>query len=148
MKAISLWQPWSSAIAVGVKHNETRSWVTPYRGPIAIHAGRRADWNLEEFFDQMMLRGDFKQAMERANLHSFTMLPKGAVVAVADLVEIVSTEMAWAKGLPELERLLGDYSQGRYAWRLANVRPLREPYFARGCQGLFDVPDAELTSRL
>lgn len=33
MKAISLWQPWASAIAVGAKRVETRSWATKYRGP-------------------------------------------------------------------------------------------------------------------
>ena len=38
MKAITIWQPWAEFIAAGVKHNETRSWATKYRGPIAIHA--------------------------------------------------------------------------------------------------------------
>ncbi|HVM07165.1 MAG TPA: ASCH domain-containing protein [Acidimicrobiales bacterium] len=40
MKAISLWQPWASLIAYGVKTIETRSWSTPYRGRIAIHAAK------------------------------------------------------------------------------------------------------------
>lgn len=39
-KAISLWQPWASLIAYGVKTIETRSWSTSYRGPIAIHAAK------------------------------------------------------------------------------------------------------------
>ena len=34
MKAPSLWQPWASAIAVGAKRVETRSWPTNYRGPL------------------------------------------------------------------------------------------------------------------
>lgn len=38
MKAITIWQPWASLIACGVKQYETRSWPTKYRGPIAIHA--------------------------------------------------------------------------------------------------------------
>jgi activating signal cointegrator 1 len=38
MKAISIWQPWASLIAIGAKKYETRSWETSYRGPIAIHA--------------------------------------------------------------------------------------------------------------
>ncbi len=41
MKALSLWQPWASLIALGVKTIETRSWATNYRGPLAIHAGLR-----------------------------------------------------------------------------------------------------------
>ena len=35
MKAISLWQPWASAVALGSKRVETRSWSTSYRGPLA-----------------------------------------------------------------------------------------------------------------
>jgi hypothetical protein len=38
MKALSLWQPWATLVALGVKKLETRSWSTTYRGPLAIHA--------------------------------------------------------------------------------------------------------------
>jgi len=41
MKALSLWQPWASAIALGSKRIETRGWATSYRGPLAIHAAKR-----------------------------------------------------------------------------------------------------------
>lgn len=40
-KALTLHQPWASLIALGVKTIETRSWSTKYRGPLAIHAGKR-----------------------------------------------------------------------------------------------------------
>ncbi len=48
MKAISLWQPWASAIGPHPeqKHLETRSWQTPYRGWLAIHAAKR--WTKEQ----------------------------------------------------------------------------------------------------
>ena len=41
MKAITLWDPWASAMALELKRNETRGWSTPYRGPLAIHAAKR-----------------------------------------------------------------------------------------------------------
>lgn len=41
MKALTLWQPWASLIAVGAKTIETRGWATNYRGPLAIHAAKR-----------------------------------------------------------------------------------------------------------
>lgn len=41
MKAITLWQPWASLIAVGAKTIETRGRQTHYRGPLAIHAATR-----------------------------------------------------------------------------------------------------------
>lgn len=40
MNAISLWQPWASLVAAGIKRIETRSWGTNFRGPIAIHAAK------------------------------------------------------------------------------------------------------------
>lgn len=41
MKVPSLWQPWASAIALGLKTWETRGWATSYRGLIAIHAAKQ-----------------------------------------------------------------------------------------------------------
>src|ERR1700694_3122793 len=41
MKALSLWQPWASLIAMGLKEFETRHWATSYRGPLVIHAAKR-----------------------------------------------------------------------------------------------------------
>lgn len=32
----------------------------------------------------------------------------------------------------------GDFSPGRYAWKLENVRTI-EPFPVKGCQGLFEV---------
>lgn len=40
MKALSLWQPWATLIAIGAKQYETRGWSTPYRGPLIIHAAK------------------------------------------------------------------------------------------------------------
>ena len=41
MRAISLWQPWASVVALGSKRIETRHWSTGHRGPLAIHAAKR-----------------------------------------------------------------------------------------------------------
>ena len=40
MKALTITQPWATLIAIGAKRFETRGWSTPYRGPLAIHAGK------------------------------------------------------------------------------------------------------------
>jgi hypothetical protein len=146
MKAISLWQFWASAIALRLKWNETRSWATNHRGPIAIHAAKKDTPILRGCFDSMMCRADFGQRFRAANLNCFSMLPKGAVVAVAELVEVLPTEIMLKRGIvSDLEMNLGDYGINRFAWRLENIQPLREPYFIAGHQGLFDVPDEILT---
>lgn len=48
MKGITLWQPWASAIACGVKTHETRSWKTRFRGPIAIHAAKHVPQKIRD----------------------------------------------------------------------------------------------------
>ena len=41
MKALTLWQPWASLVALGHKRIETRCWSTKYRGDLAIHAAAK-----------------------------------------------------------------------------------------------------------
>lgn len=41
MMTLSVRQPWASLIAWGDKTIEHRSWETPYRGPLLIHASGR-----------------------------------------------------------------------------------------------------------
>ena len=44
-------------------------------------------------------------------------------------------------GATELERSVGDWQPGRYAWKLENVRPIAEPIPYRGKQGLTVIRD-------
>jgi hypothetical protein len=39
---------------------------------------------------------------------------------------------------PEPERSFGDYTPGRYAWILTNIKPLPAPIPAKGALGLWD----------
>lgn len=41
MKAITLYEPWASLMAIGAKVNETRPSRTRHRGDICIHAAQR-----------------------------------------------------------------------------------------------------------
>ena len=41
MKVLSLQEPWASLIKENIKHIETRSWKTNYRGELFIHASKR-----------------------------------------------------------------------------------------------------------
>lgn len=49
MKALTIYQPWATLIAIGAKHIETRSWSTKYRGPLAVHAGKVLDHEVYGF---------------------------------------------------------------------------------------------------
>jgi activating signal cointegrator 1 len=130
MKTITLWQPWASLLAAGDKRIETRSWATSYRGPLAIHAATRSPrWAL-----QLMGQPPFNVSALASR--TYPLLPAGAIVAVADLADVVPITAANIPGEPELS--FGDYAPGRYAWHLANVRMVSEPIPAKGSQGIWE----------
>jgi len=157
MRAISLWQPWASAIAVNAKRVETRGWPTSYRGPLAIHAAQRlvksellhyaSCWNWCGALAPM------GWAM-RMEAKPWDLLPFGAVVATCTVVDCRPSESFTEEEIdtprrPEgqhadlwnwTEREMGDFGPGRYGWTLDEVRRLPTPIPYRGAQGFFQVP--------
>lgn len=56
IKALTVWQPYASLIALGLKTEEIRRWWTRHRGPLAIHAGQqinRAFYANEEIYQAL-----------------------------------------------------------------------------------------------
>jgi hypothetical protein len=140
MKALSLHQPWASLVALEQKQLETRSWQTDYRGPLLIHAAKR--WTMEQrrlVLDDGSTGKAFRAALCPAYGNPDA-LPLGCFVALVDLVEVFPVEKV-ALFISHKERRFGDYSGGRFAWKLENVRRLAEPIPARGYQALW-TPDA------
>ena len=134
MKIISLHQPWASLIACGAKQIETRSWRTEYRGPIAIHAAKT--WT-------PALRDMAGSHPSIVYLPSYPWEPPlGCIVAVAQLVGVFSTDTfsTMPMNCGPHEREFGDYSKGRWAWILKDIRPLTTPYPYKGSQGLRYLP--------
>jgi hypothetical protein len=143
VKAFSLWQPWASLMAAGLKTIETRSWSTAYRGPLAIHAAKRPlTVDEHELIHRWV-------GMKLLSLDWLTMrLPFGAIVAVVELVNCLRTidlVASWYqdKHFPN-EQEFGNYTAGRWAWTTRDLRPLAQPVPWRGAQGLLDVPDVIL----
>lgn len=146
MKALSLIQPWASLVAHGIKRIETRSYAIGHRGPLAIHASKKAPLEAREF------ARDIGTLLTGIGYESFEDLPLGAVLATVDLVRVERIEPLKMNGsrafatpdgkafepIGELEQLLGNYRVGRFAWFLENVTPLEAPEPARGFPGLWD----------
>lgn len=140
MKAISLWQPWASAIALGAKTIETRSWSTSYRGPIAIHAAKRTNELIEIFVKNSELYADVRALREFQGKKIAEAFPLGSVVATARLVDCLPSEKI--TDLSSSNLILGDFSPGRFGWILKDIKALPEPLPYRGRQGLFEIPDS------
>lgn len=161
MKAITLTQPWATLVALGAKSFETRSWSTPYRGPIAIHAAKGLGpvggaAGLVSFWWREPFHTVLAEAGYSADLDHD--LPRGAIVAVAELYTVLdSTEAADSlrfgiesdndfieqadRAQAALELAFGDYSPGRFAWVFEFVKTIADPIACRGALGLWDVPD-------
>jgi hypothetical protein len=135
MKALTLWQPWATLIAIGAKPYETRSWKTAYRGPLIIHAARR----LTRLDRQNCQTEPFRGRLLAQGFETPDDLPRGAAVAVGDLITVAPTEVLRTT-LTQDELPFGDYRDNRYAWKLANVHRFSEPIPARGSQGLWNWP--------
>lgn len=136
LKAITLWQPWASLVAAGVKRNETRSWATSYRGPLAIHAAKCTPAWVWELINK---DPDLRELMSRAfGHHDVAKLPSGVLLCTTDLWACVPVDEMAIGELSETEKLCGNYSSGRFAWCLKDAKPLPEPIPARGRQGLWE----------
>ena len=88
MKALTLYQPWATLVAIGAKKIETRSWPTKYRGTIAIHAGLNKRYCGMKSKDYICGNEPFNDVLKAAwdRLHDpLDFMPLGAVVAVCDV---------------------------------------------------------------
>lgn len=163
MKAITLWQPWATLVAIGAKKIETRSWSTSYHGPLAIHAAIRIPGsavklldpglnnyayeknNIVEFpFLEALRNGGYSHPSWLEGNRIYINLPLGCIVAICDLTgcfEIYSSYEVFC--LPEGEKAFGDYTPGRFMWALANVRRIEEPIPVKGRQGLWEWTEAQ-----
>ena len=128
MKAISLYQPYASAMALGWKRNETRHWQTSYRGPLLIHAAKRVvGWpsiSIQALFDEIaFLPSD---------------LPLGVILCKVDLVDC---KKIFLHNRPRgIERILGNYTPGRFMWITDNLE-IFDPIPYRGRQRLFNIEE-------
>ncbi len=163
VRLLSLWQPWATLVAIGAKTIETRSWQTPYRGKIAIHASlntpaeQRALCYSDPFFKPLYhhVRPQFEAGASQQGNAIYRMLPKGCIVATCDLIDCWQVSgtpkpyygpylgydahggnKVWTVPPPEPELNFGNYAPGRWAWILDNIKPLAEPLPWKGAQGL------------
>lgn len=159
IRGLSITLPWALLIAILAKIIETRSWSTPYRGLVAIHASK----GFPKDCQALCHREPFSTALIDAGVsHRPETMPAGMVIAVARLEVVLASEdilagwdrvagrredaAAWAAR----EMAFGDFSEKRFGWFWSDLVKLKTPVPAKGALGLWkftDQPDAEAAIR-
>lgn len=132
MLALSIHQPWAHAILHLGKSVENRTWSTPYRGPLLIHAAKsRASydcWTPKRWQEGFL-----------CELPPWESLAKGAIVGRVELVDCVRVDPGRPGFLPGVGPNV--WVEGPVCWVLRNPVAFEVPVPYRGMQQLFEVPD-------
>lgn len=141
MKALTLWQPWASLVAMGEKKIETRCWTTKYRGELAIHSAAAfpPSWlgksrESQEFNQEL---ADVFNCRTTLASNEVRALPRGSVLCIVRLVSIEETAIA-RELLDQRELIFGNYEDGRYAWYFEMLERLEQPIPAKGNRMLWN----------
>jgi hypothetical protein len=131
MKVLSLQQPWATLVIIGAKIFETRGWNTNRRGRILIHASKSKEMGLP-----VIHLPPFKKFIP-----DFNSLPFGAIIGEVGIEYTIQTENMRKNliGTDELE--FGDYSTGRWAYRLTNPVAFKAPIPCKGSLSFWDCPE-------
>ena len=148
MKGLTLFDPWATLVVLGEKQFETRSWQTSHRGLLAVHVSKNRPREAKRFDDIE----PFRSALGH-NYHNLGYRHPGCIIGTVEVVgcyptgSIVMAEGTDQQSGPDYlryvgsrEEAFGDFTHGRYAWKLANPRRLAAPIPCTGHQGLWAVP--------
>lgn len=161
MRAVTLTQPWATCSVVCLpdadppKQHETRSWPPPKALlplELAIHAGKVCPPDVRDaLIDEGLLvepystivslleyttRDPWRQS--RGQQTNVRELPLAAVVGVVTVTKVYKTTGVSPESF---DGDLGDFTIGRFAWKMENAIALHRPVPCRGFQGIWQLPD-------
>lgn len=125
IKAWSVRQPYATLIMLGLKQIETKTKTTKFRGTVMVHASSTM--------------GPRERAVAIREGFDPDALPRGVLLGS---VEIVDSQRVEDLKVDAVERSVGDYSAGRWGWKLQNARPLASPVTCAGALSFWKVPAA------
>lgn len=132
MKVLSLTEPCATLIKEKKKLIETRSWQTTYRGELYIHAS------------STKIPKAWKENKEFMDIIGDTPLNYGNIICKCNLVNCVYMTKEYVETMRKenlQEYICGDFSEGRYAWILENVQPLKAPIPVKGHLGIWNYEE-------
>ena len=157
VKVISLYQPWATLVVIGAKKFETRSWKTNYRGPLLIHASKRftkaeqslcAEWPFRKYVQNSALptgaivgRVDLTDCMPTEEWLKQNTQPTGPVARLVEQDLSKGVEL-FLKQTSAEEWEFGDFSYGRFAWKLENPVAFEASIPAKGSLGIWELSES------
>lgn len=133
-RVISLWQPYASFIAWGIKRYETRHWYPrslPEGSTLLIHSAKRKPKD----YEMRLFNGHcFKDVWQEHNIASLEDLDYGVILCATKFIKAHSTDILQVSAC---EKLVGNYQPSRYAWELELLKVANPPILARGQQGIW-----------
>lgn len=155
MKALTIWQPWATLIAIGAKPYEFRGWMAPSwvcGKRIAIHAGARqvkrsevedllARLALPDIVWTTGLKADLAMPLLERVLREPRCLPLSSVLCTAIIGQ---PRVGWDVA-GEFGGVVNDSDRAghsNYAWPLTAIEVLTPPVDAKGAQGFWNWSSA------
>lgn len=123
MKVLSLTEPGATLIKEKKKLIETRSWKTNYRGELYIHGSNAPFFKL------------WKDDEKVLKLIKNIPLSYGKIICKCKLVDCIYMTKEYVEEMKKRnyqEYICGLYEEGRYAWILEDIKPLKTPIDAKG----------------
>lgn len=128
MKVLTIKEPFATLIKKEVKHIETRSWKTSYRGELYIQAGISK------------IGKEIKDKKELSLLYNKNELNYGYIICKCNLVDCLYITKDFINNLKKnnyTEYICGHYEVGRYAWLLKDIEIIT-PIRVKGQLGIWN----------
>lgn len=152
MKALTLWQPWATLVAEGVKPFEFRRWPAPksiWGRRIAIHAGARKvrPAEIDDLLTALRLERGWGTALTVEPAMELLLRMQAAPERIV-LSQIVCTAVI-GQPVPAAEAVAQVYGESFrgdsdridhqvFGWPMLDVQRLEPPVPARGAQGFWE----------
>ena len=120
MKVLTIKEPFATLIMNKIKHIETRSWKTNYRGQIYIQA------SISKIKKEIYERKELVKLFENLDMHY------GNIICKAYLKDCICMDEDFIKNINHQE-----YICGRYAWILDNIEII-SPIKVKGKLGIWN----------
>jgi hypothetical protein len=158
--ALTIRQPYAALVAAGLKRAEYRTWRTPYRGWLAVHAAasQAADFPRIPADGGLAIADGLRGGravptparglalLDALDGERVVPMPFAAIVALARLVDVVPVDHAFRRGREARDQLYAPAPRiergtpAPFAWRLADAWPLPAPVPIAGKLGLWKLP--------